>query len=440
MRRAMDPSAAPCRQSRFPADGGAGDACRPVRTVRVGRALRAALVTLFLGVALPLGVALAVPSAGATDLSVGFIGDLTGVGANVAQDQLDGFRLGLKHLAGRLGGNEVNLIVAEGGHDPRVARLSVERMVQAERVQVILLSVDAPSMPAMLPPAIAARSVTIALSPPPVALAARDCSAWFFSLSGLAETGHDLTGQYLQQHGFHTVVVAGPDTAAAKAAVAAVQRGFRGQVSVVTSRRGEMNFERDLKSVRAAHPDAVYLLHTGGMAVNFIRQMASFFGKDHPALFGPATTLDQSVLAASGTPAADAWSLAPWSDDVDQPVSRRVMTDFEADYGRPASLAAIIGYDGAMLLDAAVRIADKRFNEPDALKSALRKAEFPSPRGTVRFDTNQFPIQSYLARQAGVDSRGRIINEQRGVFLKDVRDGHAGECPLRWQPEPPPKG
>lgn len=386
---------------------------------------------------------LAVIAAGgafAADLGVGFIGELSGVGANMAQDQLDGFKLAVKHLGGRLGGNEFNLVVADGRHDARTTRQALERMQQNDRLEILLVSLDPGHIAQLLPGAVAGKTLMISLDGPPSNLAGKDCSASFFSLAGLAETMHELGGQYLQQHGYKTVVVAGPGTAAARDATQAFRRGFKGQVVEVTSRRGEMDFSVDFRAIQQAAPDAVYLLHTGGMAVNFIRQSADLLGKERFPLFGPPTTLDQTVLAASGPAALGMGSIGFWSEDIDSPTSRRMQTDFEGDYGRPTSAYAAIGYDAAMLLDAAFRSVDKKNLGEDALRTALRHVDFASTRGSVRFDSNQFPIQTYMIRQVVQDARDRMVNEQHGVFLKDVRDGHAGECPMRWSTEPQPKG
>jgi branched-chain amino acid transport system substrate-binding protein len=64
--------------------------------------------------------------------------------------------------------------------------------------------------------------------------------------------------------------------------------------------------------------------------------------------------------------------------------------------------------------------------------------EFPSTRGSFRFDNDQFPLLTYWVRQVATDARGRLINEQRGQLQKDVRDLLAGECPMSPAPPPPP--
>jgi branched-chain amino acid transport system substrate-binding protein len=381
-----------------------------------------------------------VAAAGSQDLNIGFIGTLSGANANQAQDHLDGFKLGVKHLGGRLGGAEFDLTVFDDKHDIDAARQAMGRLLHDERAQVVLVSSDVKASAALVPLAAASGAFLLSLSAPAPNLAGKDCSPFFFSLAGLSETMHELSGQYLQAQGYRRVTIAGPDNAPEHAAAVAFQRGFKGTVTEVLSRRGEMAFDGDLRRIRETAPDAVYLLHSGGMAVSFIRQFADAKLKGELPLFGPGATFDQTVLAASGPSALDLFSVAPWSDDIDSPANKRMMSDFEGEYGRPPSANAAQGYDAAMLLDAAIRSIDRKFNDDDGLRGALRKVEFPSTRGAFRFDTNQFPIQSYLVRQAVRDQRGHMASEQRGMLVRDVRDGHAGECSMRWQPEPPPRG
>jgi hypothetical protein len=66
----------------------------------------------------------------------------------------------------------------------------------------------------------------------------------------------------------------------------------------------------------------------------------------------------------------------------------------------------------------------------------VKRVDFPSTRGTFRFDNDQFPLLHYWVRQVGADGRGRPVNEQRGLLAKDPRDPLAAECPM--SPAPPP--
>ncbi len=378
--------------------------------------------------------------AASDDFNIGFIGTLSGAGADRAQDQLDGFQLAVKHLGGRLGGMEFNLSAFDDKRSPETARQLAVRLTQTEHVHVLLLSSDEVVSAAAIPVALAAKTFVISLDAPAARFAGKECSPYLFSVAGLAETMHEVAGQYLQAQGYGTVVVVRPGGAEDAQALDAFRRGFKGNLAEIVSRRGEMNFDDTLDRIRRESPDAVYVLDSGGMAVNFLIQFAASGLKNEFRLFAPGSGFDQTVLSAAGPASVDALSVAPWSPDLDAPSNHRLVADFETDYGRLPSLYAAEGYDAAMLLDSALKAVDKKFTQGDLFRAALRRADFASTRGSFRFDTNQFPIQSYLVRQVTTDGRDQLVDEQRGVLVRDLRDGHAAECPMRWVPEPPPKG
>ncbi|HIJ38420.1 MAG TPA: ABC transporter substrate-binding protein [Rhodospirillaceae bacterium] len=374
-------------------------------------------------------------SVAAADLNLVFIGNLSGASANLAQDQLDGFLLGLKHSGGRFGGVETAVTVINDHHIAGQAEEALRAHLQMERVHFVLISADPSVVAAIAPIAIAAHAFVFSLRPPPANFAGHDCSPNFFSLSGLTETMHEMAGVYLQGQGYHHLAVAMPDSAPARDAVQAFRRGFKGRVTEVISRHGTMNFMDDFKRFRQEGPEAVYLLHSNGMAVNFILQFAKQGMKSDMPLFGPPTTFDQATLAATGLAGVGLFSVGNWSDDLDAPANRRMISDYENEYGRMTSSQAALGYDLAMLLDASVKAVDKKIRDEDIMRMTLRRVDFPNTRGFFRFDTNHFPIQNYLVRQVIEDARERPINEQKGVLQREVRDGHAGECFMRWTAE-----
>jgi len=382
----------------------------------------------------PVSAALA---SGSADLNVAFIGDLSGSDAYKAQDALDGFRLGIKHLGGRLATVEFDLAWFDDRHNPEVARSLMEKLQRDLRPQFTLVAADPKIEATLAPMADEGHSFQLMLNPPPLSMAGKDCHSYVFSLAGLAETQHEAAGLYMTGQGFHRVLVAMPASAAAQNALDAFRRGYKGEVLTQVSHRGEMSFAAEIKDIAAKKPDAVYLLETGGKAVNFIREYDDKGLKDEMPLFGPLTSLDQSVLAGAAPSSLNLFSVGPWSEDLDSPSNRRLMSDFEGEYGRPASSYAAVGYDAAMLLDAALRGADRKFNNDEMIRTMLRRADFASTRPGFRFDTNQMPVQTYLLRSAQKDARGHMTNEQRGVLQKDMRDGHAGECPMRWVVDTP---
>jgi branched-chain amino acid transport system substrate-binding protein len=364
----------------------------------------------------------------AADLDIAFIGTLSGASANVAQDQLDGFMLAVRHLGGRLGGVEFARSVTDDQGKPDLVRQAADSFWQAAHPRVLLLSSNAASLAVLAPLAAGHRSLILNLGQAPSGLAGHDCTPNLFSLVARSDNVQELTGQYLSGQGYRHLAIL--ESAYDKPALDAFRRGFKGEISEIVTRPGSMDFTADLERLRQSHGDAAYFLYHNGMAVEFLLQYAAAHLKEQLPLFGPADILDQTVLAASAPAGLDLFSIGPWSDDLDAPSNRRLIADFEADYGRPVSMRAAEGYDAAMLLDAAIRAIDRKVNDIDALRAAVKRVDFPSTRGGFRFDNDQFPLLTFFLRQVAADPRGRLITEQRGVVQRDVRDSVARECPM----------
>jgi len=322
------------------------------------------------------------------------------------------------------------------GRGTAKAKQAAEDLWKNGRLHVLLVSSTAEAAAYMAAQAPGHRTLVFNLGAVPPALAGRECSPLFFSLVPRGDLIQELTGAYLQGQGFRRLAVFEPP--GRDGSVAAFRRGFKGEVTEIVSRPGTMDFSPDLQKLSKLKVDAAYLVHSDGMAVEFLLQYVQGGFKDSTPLFAPAATFDQTTLAASAPAALDLFSVAPWSDDLDSPANHRLTADFENDYGRPVSLRAASGYDAAMLLDAAIRAVNGKINDTDALRLAVKRVEFPSTRGGFRFDNDQFPLLTYWVRQVATDARGRLVNEQRGVLQKDPRDPMASECPMSAAPPPPP--
>jgi branched-chain amino acid transport system substrate-binding protein len=271
------------------------------------RKLAGALAALMLGA----GVARA------ADLDIGFIGTLTGSKANIALDQLDGFRLGIRHLGGRLGGLDYTMSVADDAQATERAKKAADDLWKGGRVHVLLISTTADAAAYIAQQAPGHRTLVLNLGAVPPSLAGRDCSPTFFSLVPRGDMLQELTGAYLQGQGYHRLALFEPP--GRSDVVAAFRRGFKGEITEIVSRPGTMDFSTDLQQLSKLKVDGAYLTQKGGMAVEFLLQYAAGGFKENLPLFAPAGTFDETTLAASAPAALDLFSVAPWSDDLDSP-------------------------------------------------------------------------------------------------------------------------
>ena len=374
----------------------------------------------------------------AADLDIAFIGTLSGGKAGVAQDEWDGFRLAVRHLGGRLGGVEFAAAPADDQGSEDIAAQAADTAWKDPHLRILLVASTSAVLDKLAPQAAAHRSLILNLGSVSAGLAGRDCNPSLFSLVERSELLQELTGQYLQEQGFKRLAVM--DSERGAASLEAFRRGFKGEITEIRSKPGVMDFAPSLAKLAEAKVDATYMLHRNGMAVEFLLQYDAGHFKERLPLFAAADILDQTILSASAPAGIDLFSVGPWSEDLDSPSNKRLVADFEGEYGRQVSARAAAGYDAAMLLDAAIRaVGPTKINDLDLLRNAVRRVDFPSTRGSFRFDNDQFPVMNFMVRQVAADQRGRLVNEQRGVLQRDVRDSLARECPMPpVTPLPPP--
>ncbi len=376
---------------------------------------------------------LAAPAMAASKVKVGFIATMSGPAAALGQDLLDGFKLGLKHRDGKLGGLPVELVEGDDQLKPDVGRQLAERMVERDRVDVITGVVFSNVMMAMVKPVTRAKVFLVSANAGPSALAGKECNPYFFNTAWQNDNTHEAMGRHLTASGVKRVYLMAPNYPAGTDALAGFKRLYEGEiVGEALTKLNQPDYAAELAQLRAAAPDAVFAFYPGGMAVNFVKQYAQAGLKEQIPLFGPSFLLDQTVLPAQGDAALGLFNTSFWSLQLDNPANRRFVEDFEGTYGRLPSPYAAQAYDAAQLLDSAVRAVDGRIEDDEAFRAALRKADFQSVRGPFRFNNNHFPIQNFYLEKVVKDEKGRLVNALQGTVLTDHGDAYAAECPMTW--------
>jgi branched-chain amino acid transport system substrate-binding protein len=382
----------------------------------------------------------AAPGAGDPNIVIGVIATLSGPGAIAGQDLVDGFTIAMRHLGGRFANQEVRVVVNDDRGSPDIALQAVRRMLEREKVDIVLTGVSQASLMAIVGPLETSRVFVLNLDTAPAALAGPECSPWLFDLGTPAEGVHEAAGLYFTNEKVRRLVVVGPDSPITADAVAALKRTFTGEVvATLMPRHGATTYPGEIAQLRRLRPDAVYTLLTGGMGVDFVREYDAAGLKAEMPLAGSWLSFERPMLPAMAEAASDVPNIGPWSFDLDTPQNRRLVTDFDAEYGRSATSWVAEGYDAGLLLDAALKTTNGRTSDADALRAALRRAEFPSVRGAFRFNSNHFPVVNLYLRRVGRDAKGRANSELKGVLLKDWRDHQAARCPMRWTEEPASK-
>jgi branched-chain amino acid transport system substrate-binding protein len=390
---------------------------------------RTLLLTLSCGL-----LALAATPAGAADrLKVGFIATFSGPIGLIGQHMHDGFLLGVEHGGGKLGGLAVEVIKEDDQLKPDVGAQVAKKLLEKDKVDLVVGTIFSNVMMAIYKPVVDSKTFLISPNAGPSPIAGAQCSPWFFSASWQNDGAHEAMGKHVQDKGYKRAYLMAPNYQAGKDALAGFKRFYKGEViGEVYTTINQPDYSAELTQLRAAKPDAVYTFHPGGMGVNFVKQYAQAGLLKEVPLFS-AFTVEETTLKALGDAAVGVFGTAFWTPDLDNPVSKRFVADFEKKYGYTPSLYAAQAYDAALLIDDGVRQVQGKLEDRDGLRAAFRKPRFQSVRGgTIRYNSNHFPIQSFYLYQVVKDPAGKLKLEGRGVVFKDHADAYAKDCPMKW--------
>ncbi|WP_096700663.1 ABC transporter substrate-binding protein [Magnetospirillum sp. 15-1] len=375
-------------------------------------------------------VTLVNPAVAAEKVKIGFISTFSGPQGVLGRELMDGFSLALKNLGGKLGGAEVVVIQGDDQGKPDIGVQLAEKMVERDKVDVVTGINFSNVLLAVAKPVLESKTFLLSINAGPSQLAGKDCNPYYFNVAHQNDNVPEAMGQFLTAKGVKTVYLLAPNYPAGKDMLGGFKRFFHGQVvGEVYTQFNQPDYAAELAQIRQAKPDAVFFFYPGGMGINFLKQYAQSGLKGQVPLYGPSFSLDQTILPAVGDAAIGTFSTAFWSETADNKANKKFVADFEAAYGRIPSPYAATAYDGAYLLDAAIKTAGGTKNK-DALRKALETVKFDSVRGKFSFNSNHNPIQDYHLYEVTKDSAGRLINSYRSEVFTEHKDAYSPTCTM----------
>jgi branched-chain amino acid transport system substrate-binding protein len=375
-----------------------------------------------------LATALLCPLYVTAQVRIGLVATTSGPLGALGQDQNDGFLLALEQRNGVLGGQKVELFREDDQLKPEVGVQVVQKLIQKERVNVVVGVTGSNVINAVFPRIVDAGVLFLGTNGGPAPIAGERCSPLFVSTAFQNDGAHEAMGQYAQERGLKRVLVMAPNYQAGKDAVSGFKRFYKGSVvEELFPALGQQDFAAEFAQVRGAKPDAVFAFMPGGMGINFIKQYRqSGLSKDVPLI--SAFTIDELSLPAVQDAALGMITATHWTSAVDNPTSRRFVADFEARFKRTPSMFAAQGYDAAVLLDQGIARAGASWTKAAELAKALRVGRFNSVRGEIGFGANGFPIQDYSVWKVVRDRDGRLTFAFERAILKAHQDVYVEKC------------
>jgi branched-chain amino acid transport system substrate-binding protein len=387
------------------------------------------LVSLAAGAALFVGAATAQAQ---EPIRIGVIQTLSGPAAVLGQQARDGLQLAVRQLGNRMGGREVQVIVVDDELKPDVAVQRVQALIDRDKVDFVVGPIFSNILQAIHAPVVGSRAFLISANAGPSSFAGRGCNENFFVTSYQNDQVHEVLGAYAQRRNMQKVFLLTPNYQAGRDAMAGFKRHFRGQiVDEVYVPLNTLDFAAELARIGSSGVDGLFTFMPGGMGVNLVRQYGQA-GLTQRVPFLSAFTVDESTLPAQQDAAIGMLAGMTWAPNMDNPQNRKFVADYEAAYGHVPGSYAMQAYDAAMLIDSAVRAVGGNLTNRDAVRTALRKADFVSLRGKFRFANNHYPIQDFYTVRAAKRPDGKFQTEIVERIFTDYTDVYAQQCQMRW--------
>jgi branched-chain amino acid transport system substrate-binding protein len=382
----------------------------------------AALLAASLGVA---------PARAEAPVKIGLLVTLSGPGAVLGGQVRDGFMLALKQRDNKLGGRPAEVVVVDDELKPDVAASRAKRLIESDKVDFVVGPIFSNILGAIFRPVTQGGAILISPNAGSSVFAGKQCSADFFVTSYENNQVHAVLGEYAQRKGYKRAFLLAPNYQAGKDAIAGFKSRFKGEVI------GEdyvpltqIDFQADLARIADAKPDVIFTFMPGGLGVALVKQFHES-GLAERIPFLSAFTVDESTLPAEKDAALGLFGAMTWAPDMDNAANHKFVDGYLAAYHAVPGSYAMQAYDAAQLIDSALTKTGGDTADKAKLHAALHAADFASPRGAFRFNTNGYPIQDFYLVKAAKRPDGLYQTEIVEKIFSNYADGFAQDCPLK---------
>lgn len=371
---------------------------------------------------------MAQPASAADKIKIGVIVTLSGPAAALGGQVRDGFNLAIKDLGGKMGGKEVEVVVADDELKPDAAITKVKGLLERDKVDFVVGPIFSNMLQAIHRPVTENKTFLISPNAGPSSYAGKECSPFFYVTSYQNDQVHAVLGKVAQDRGYKKMYLLVPNYQAGRDSVAGFKIDYKGEIveeSYVPL--NTLDFQPELSKISSQKPDAVFTFMPGGMGVNLVKQFKQAGLADTIPVLS-AFTVDESTLPAQQDAAVGMFGGADWAPNLDNPQSKKFVAGYEAAYNSVPGTYAMQAYDAALLIDSAVKAVGGDLANKDAVSAALKKADFASLRGSFKFNTNGYPIQDFYLTKVAKRPDGKFQTEIVQKVFENYGDRYARDC------------
>jgi len=365
----------------------------------------------------------------ADEIKIGYVNTFSGPSAILGKHYRDAFELALAELDGKMAGLDVKVEYGDDQLRPEIAKNVVERMVERDDVDIVAGFNFSNVLLASLDTVTRAGKLLISSNAGPSNLAGAQCQPNFFSVGQQNDGASEALGQYLKSQNVESVYAIAPNYQAGRDMIAGLKRGLGKElVDEVYTQLSQSDFQPELSQIRATNPAAVFAFMPGGNGINFVKQWAQAGLNGEIPLYS-VYSVDHTTLQAIGPSAEGTLGVSQYVEDLPFEANQEFVQKFVDRYDYYPSEYAASAYDTAMLINSAVVATNGKLDDVDALREAIKKAQFVSVRGPdFTFGDNHMPIQNYYLRETVKREDGKLGFVTRETVAENHQDPYGAQC------------
>lgn len=336
-------------------------------------------------------------------IKIGLLLPTQGVYKALGDDQRRGWDLYLELHGGKLGGRRAEVVTADEGETPDVAKAGAEKLLKRDKVTVTCGVISSGNLVAIQPMFTAAKVPMISTNASPEAVQGKPYgwrSSFVNDHAGIA------LGKYVAEQAKGKVALAAANYPAGKDYIKGFLKTFNGQkagepIWVPFPNKGP--FQPYLQQIRALNPSAVYCFFAGQDAVSFVKEYHGYGLGQKAQLYAPGFLTEGSALTAQGEAAERIYTALHYAPDLDNPANRTFVSEYQRRHNEPPTCYALAAYDAAWVIDKAAGSIDGEVTGEKLDKAIGGVGQIDSPRGPWEFGKNRSPVQKWYLRQVRRD-------------------------------------
>lgn len=376
-------------------------------------------------------------AAQADSVKIGFVTTLTTPASVIGTDIKNSVELALEHIGNKMGNHDVELFMEDDGFKPDVGKQKTDKLVKQDNVDFVAGFIWSHVLLASMNSVLDADKFLISANAGPSQIAGKRCHQNFFSTSWQNDQTPMALGEHLNKIGVKSIYIMAPNYAAGKDMVAGVESTFKGEVKGKDMTKwgadAQLDFSAELAKAKASGAEAIFVFYPGKAGPAFIKQyqqaglqselpLYSVFTVDAIALPRLQKANLEGVLGSKNT--------QEWSPDLDNAANKKFVSAYMAKHGGYPSFYGAQAYDSIMLIKSAVEAVGGNLSDKDAVRNALRAANYDSVRGRYTYGNNGMPIQNFYLREVVKDSEGRWTTKIVETVYTNHQDPYAKDCKL----------